>query len=84
MGFRIARKSEYVDKSGLIAVINRTLGTEFLFSCVTRARRFGKSMAAKMLCAYYDRSCDSRELFADLSGTPSAASTPKAPSRMST
>jgi len=66
MGFRIARKGEYVDKSGLIAVINRTLGTEFQFSCVSRARRFGKSMAAKMLCAYYDRSCDSRELFADL------------------
>jgi hypothetical protein len=33
---------------------------------VTRCRRFGKSMAAKMLCAYYDHSCDSRSLFADL------------------
>ena len=66
MGFREARRGEYVDKSGLIAVINSTLGTEFRFSCVSRARRFGKSMAAKMLCAYYDRSCDSRELFADL------------------
>ena len=65
-GFREARRSEYVDKSGLIAVINGTLGTEYLFSCVSRARRFGKSMAAKMLCAYYDRSCDSRELFQDL------------------
>ena len=37
-----------------------------MFSCVSRCRRFGKSMAAKMLCAYYDRSCDSRSLFADL------------------
>jgi hypothetical protein len=35
-------------------------------SCVTRCRRFGKSMAAKMLCAYYDHSCDSRRLFEDL------------------
>lgn len=66
MGFRQARNSEYVDKSGLISVVNSTLGTEFKFSCVTRARRFGKSMAAQMLCAYYDRSCDSRTLFEDL------------------
>ena len=65
-GFRSARNSEYVDKSGLIAVINNTLETEKRFTCVTRCRRFGKSMAAKMLCAYYDRSCDSRSLFADL------------------
>jgi len=65
-GFRIARNSEYIDKSGMIAVINNTLETERMYSCVTRCRRFGKSMAAKMLCAYYDNSCDSRELFQDL------------------
>ena len=65
-GFQSARNSEYVDKSELISVVNRTLFTEQRFSCVTRCRRFGKSMAAKMLCAYYDRSCDSHSLFADL------------------
>jgi len=65
-GFRRARNSEYVDKSGLIAIINKTLFTEQCFSCVTRCRRFGKSMAAKMLCAYYDHSVDSRSLFEDL------------------
>ena len=65
-GFQSARNGEYVDKSGLIAVVNKTLNTEQRFSCVTRSRRFGKSMAAKMLCAYYDQSCDSRQLFADL------------------
>ena len=65
-GFQRARNSEYVDKSGLISIVNATLFTEHCFSCVTRCRRFGKSMAAKMLCAYYDHSCDSRELFADL------------------
>ena len=72
-GFRRARNSEYVDKSGLISVVNSTLFTEKSFSCVSRCRRFGKSMAAKMLCAYYDRSCDSRPLFADLqiAGDPS-------------
>ena len=66
MGFREARNGEYIDKSGLITVVNGTLGTEYKFSCLTRARRFGKSMAAEMLMAYYDRSCDSRELFQDL------------------
>ena len=65
-GFKVSRNSEYIDKSELIGVINRTLSTEQAFSCVTRCRRFGKSMAAKMLCAYYDHSCDSRPLFADL------------------
>ena len=65
-GFRSCRNSEYVDKSGLIAIVNKTLNTEGRFSCITRSRRFGKTMAAKMLLAYYDKSCDSRQLFADL------------------
>ena len=65
-GFQSARNGEYVDKSGLIEVVNGTLFTERRFGCVTRCRRFGKSMAAKMLYAYYDHSCDSRFLFADL------------------
>ncbi|MBQ9261912.1 MAG: AAA family ATPase [Prevotella sp.] len=65
-GFKSVRNGEYVDKSELISVINQTLFTEYRFSCVSRSRRFGKSVAAKMLCAYYDQSCDSRQLFADL------------------
>ena len=65
-GFQSARNGEYVDKSPLIAVVNSTLFSERQFSCVSRCRRFGKSMAAKMLYAYYDHSCDSRSLFADL------------------
>ena len=65
-GFQSSRNSEYVDKSELIAVVNKTLNTEQRFSCVTRSRRFGKTMAAKMLQAYYDKSCDSRSLFEDL------------------
>ena len=66
IGFRQARNSEYVDKSGLIGIVNKTLFTRQKFTCVTRSRRFGKSMAAEMLSAYYDHSCDSRQLFADL------------------
>ena len=64
--FRDIVNSEYVDKTSLIPLINATLNTESRYSCVTRCRRFGKSMAAKMLCAYYDKSCNSRELFRGL------------------
>ena len=64
--FASVRKDEYVDKSQLVAYVNSVLGTQRKFLCVTRARRFGKSLAAKMLCAYYDHSCDSRYLFKDL------------------
>ncbi len=56
----------YVDKSMLIAEINKIVNTEKCFVCVSRARRFGKSMAEDMLCAYFSKGCDSRELFADL------------------
>ena len=71
--FQRIRNSEYVDKTELISVVNSTLFTENCFTCVSRCRRFGKSMAAKMLAAYYDHSCDSRSLFADLkiAGDPS-------------
>ena len=61
--FRDIVSHEYVDKTSLIPLINASLNSENRYSCVTRCRRFGKSMAAKMLCAYYDKSCDSRELF---------------------
>lgn len=65
-GFRSVRKGLYVDKSGLISFVNSTLGSSDKLTCVSRPRRFGKSFAARMLAAYYDRSCDSRELFVDL------------------
>lgn len=65
-GFQSVRKGLYVDKSGLISFINSTLGTKDKLTCVSRPRRFGKSFATQMLCAYYDKSCDSRDLFCDL------------------
>lgn len=54
----------YVDKSELISYTNRMLSTMQKNICVSRPRRFGKSMAADMLVAYYSRGCDSRSLFA--------------------
>ncbi|WP_173474901.1 AAA family ATPase [Fibrobacter succinogenes] len=56
----------YVDKSMLIAEINRLVRTTKKFVCVSRSRRFGKTMAGNMLCAYFSKGCDSRELFANL------------------
>ena len=65
-GFTGIRNDIYVDKSGLISLINETIETPRRLTCVSRPRRFGKSFAAQMLCAYYDKSCDSAALFDDL------------------
>lgn len=63
-GFRDAVRSEiYVDKTGLIARTNQYINTLQKFICVSRPRRFGKSIALQMLAAYYSCGCDSAELF---------------------
>ena len=49
-----------MDKTGLISLINQTIGTGKKLTCISMPRRFGKSYAAQMLCAYYDVSCDLR------------------------
>ena len=65
--FRQALNSEiYVDKSMLIQLTNNVFDTSDRHLCVSRPRRFGKSMAANMLSAYYSRGCDSREVFSRL------------------
>lgn len=56
----------YVDKSELIAYTNKVLDSEQQYVCVSRPRRFGKSMAANMLAAYYGRGADSKEEFKKL------------------
>ena len=56
----------YVDKSMLIAELNRLIDTDENFLCVSRPRRFGKTMAGNMISAYYSKGCDSSELFKDL------------------
>ena len=60
------RSKIYVDKSKLIAKTNEVLCTEQKYICVSRPRRFGKSMAANMLAAYYARSENTEELFQNL------------------
>ena len=56
----------YVDKSGLIGVLNENVNTNHANVCVSRPRRFGKSMAVDLAVAYYSRGCDSRNLFEKL------------------
>ena len=56
----------YVDKSNIIRYTNRVLGTKQKFICISRPRRFGKSITAEMLSAYYDSSVDSYPLFSKL------------------
>ena len=65
--FRTSLRSQiYVDKSLLIAQINRNVRTEQKYVCLSRPRRFGKSMAADMLAAYYSIGEDTSELFDNL------------------
>lgn len=62
--FRMARRSRiYVDKSAMIDYLNSVFQTEERFVCVSRPRRFGKSMAANMVTAYYDRTVKAEETF---------------------
>ena len=62
--FEEAVNSEiFVDKTGMIRYLNSVVKTMQKYICVSRPRRFGKTMAADMICAYYDRKADSRSLF---------------------
>lgn len=66
-GFSTAVNSEiYIDKSELIAYTNKVLGTQQRYICVSRPRRFGKTIGANMLSAYYCKTCDSYTLFQHL------------------
>jgi hypothetical protein len=65
LSFQMAVNSEiYVDKSEMIQYLNLLVNTQQRFVGVFRPRRFGKTMAADMICAYYDREADCRSLFA--------------------
>ena len=50
----------------LIASLNKRLDTDNCLICSSRPRRFGKTMAANMIAAYYSKGCDSHEVFSDL------------------
>ena len=65
--FQVALNSEiYVDKTGLIRYTNKVINTLQGYICNSRPRRFGKSITADMLTAYYSRGCDSLDMFSTL------------------
>ena len=65
--FQVALNSEiYVDKTGMLEYTNKVMNTLQGYICNSRPRRFGKSVTANMLAAYYSRGCDSKEMFSTL------------------
>ena len=67
MSFKFALNSEiYVDKSLLLAELNKAIFTNDRFIAVSRPRRFGKTMAESMMAAYYSKGCDSSDFFKGL------------------
>ena len=62
--FEVAINSQiYVDKTGLLSYTNSVVNTKQALICSSRPRRFGKSVTADMLCAYYSRGCNSDHIF---------------------
>ena len=53
----------YVDKTEMITFFNKKINTEQRYISVSRPRRFGKSITANMIAAYFEKGCDSRYLF---------------------
>ena len=53
----------YIDKTMMISVMNQFIEKGNKYVCISRPRRFGKTIAGNMLSAYYSKGCDSRELF---------------------
>ena len=65
VNFKEAVKARiYVDKTMMIREMNHFIDEGNKYICISRPRRFGKTIAGNMLAAYYSRGCDSRELFA--------------------
>lgn len=65
--FEVAINSEiYIDKTGLLEYTNKIMNTLQGYVCNSRPRRFGKSITANMLTAYYSKGCNSQDLFANL------------------
>ena len=54
----------YIDKTMMLHELNHFIDIENKYICVSRPRRFGKTIAGNMIAAYYSKGCDSRKLFA--------------------
>ena len=63
---KILKSRKYIDKTGLLSILNKNLGTADNCICVSRPRRFGKSFNAAMINAYYSKCVNAVKLFAGL------------------
>ena len=63
---RVLSADIYVDKTGMLSELNRFIDTGNNYICISRPRRFGKTIAGNMINAYYSKGCDSREMFSPL------------------
>ena len=59
----ITKSAIYVDKTIMIREMNGFIDTGNKYICISRPRRFGKTVTSNMLAAYYSKGCDSRQLF---------------------
>ena len=65
--FKMGLNSEiYVDKSLVLSELNKLACSQGNFICVSRPRRFGKSMVGNLISAYYSKGCDTREIFSQM------------------
>ena len=60
---RVVNSEIYIDKTDMITFLNKKINTEQRYISVSRPRRFGKSITANMIAAYFEKGCDSRYLF---------------------
>ena len=60
---KTTKEKYFVDKSGLISKMNELIGTASQYVCITRPRRFGKTLNAMMLASYYSKSADCKNIF---------------------
>ena len=60
------RADIYVDKTEMLSVLSRFMDKGNKYICLSRPRRFGKTIAGNMISSYYSKGCDSREIFENL------------------
>lgn len=68
---KTTRENYFVDKSALISELFASLNIDNRFICITRPRRFGKSVAANMIASFFGKT-NSSELFSHLTVSKSS------------
>lgn len=65
--YRMVTNGRYfVDKTALLEEIIPLLGQEQRFVCITRPRRFGKTIMANMIGSFFEKGMDNRKIFDEL------------------